>query len=144
MNDVDERAAEIGGSCVCGTVQWAIRGPFRFFQYCHCSRCRKRSGSLHAANIAIPVEQYRLIDGETAIVRYELPDAKSWSNCFCARCGSGVPWVTRNGKGVIVPAGGLDEDPGARPTRNIHFASRATWHVHSKDLPFFDEEPPKT
>ena len=45
------------GSCVCGAVEFEIRPPYRFFQYCHCSRCRKRSGSIHAANVAVPADQ---------------------------------------------------------------------------------------
>jgi hypothetical protein len=122
------------GSCVCGEVRWRIRPPYRFFQYCHCSRCRKRSGSAHAANIALAHDQLEWIAGEASIQRFELPSAKSWSNAFCRTCGSGVPWLTRNGRFYIAPAGGLDDDPGARPTRNVHFASRTVWYVHAAEL----------
>jgi hypothetical protein len=131
----------IQGSCVCGAVRFGIRPPYRFFQYCHCSRCRKRSGSAHAANIAIPVDQLVWLAGADHVRTFELPGAKSWGNAFCADCGSGLPWKTRNGRAWIVPAGALDDDPGAKPTRNIHFASRASWHAIAGDLPIFDIEP---
>ena len=130
------------GTCVCGAVEFEITPPYRFFQYCHCSRCRKRSGSIHAANIAVLAEQFAWVRGEEHVKRFEHPAAKSWSNCFCDVCGSGLPWKTRNQKAFIVPAGGLDEDPGARPTRNIWYGSRAMWHVDASTLEHFDEEPP--
>lgn len=130
----------IKGSCVCGAVQFAIRPPYRFFQYCHCSRCRKRTGSAHAANIAILVDQLVWLAGEDPIRRFELPTAKSGGTAFCTTCGSGLPWLTRNGRAWIVPAGTLDDDPGEKPTRNIHFASRAVWHAIAGELPVFDAE----
>jgi hypothetical protein len=129
------------GSCVCGAVHYELRAPYRFFQYCHCSRCRKRSGSIHAANIAVLVDQFSWLSGEEHVKRFELPSAKSWSNCFCELCGCGLPWKTKNGKAFIVPAGSLDDDPGERPTRNIHMASRAVFEVPASTLPGFEAEP---
>jgi hypothetical protein len=129
------------GSCVCGAVEYDITPPYRFFQYCHCSRCRKRSGSAHAANIAVLADQFKWLKGEAHVKRFELSTAKSWSNCFCDTCGSGLPWKTRNGKAFIVPAGSLDDEPQDRPTRNIWYSSRAMWHVDAATLPKFDGEP---
>ena len=42
-------------------------------------------------------------------------DAKYWSTAFCTDCGSAMPWLTRNGKVMVVGAGGLDDDPGLHP-----------------------------
>lgn len=128
-------------ACVCGDVRWAFRPPFHFFQLCHCSRCRKRSGSAHAANVAVRADQLEWLAGGDLVQTFQLETAKSWGNAFCRRCGSAAPWLTRNGRAWIVPVGGLEEDPGARPTRNLHFASRAPWYVHASSLPFFDEDP---
>ena len=38
------------GKCLCGVVQFRISGEFESFFLCHCSRCRKDSGSAHSAN----------------------------------------------------------------------------------------------
>lgn len=128
-------------SCVCGAVRWTVAPPYRFFQYCHCSRCRKRSGSIHAANVAVLDGQVSWQAGSDFVKRFELPSARSWCNAFCGVCGSAVPWQTRNGKAWIVPAGGFDNLPDGQPTRNIHYASRAAWHVDAATLPVFDEDP---
>ena len=45
------------GSCMCGKVAFSVEEPFAAFQYCHCSRCRKKTGSAHAANAFVPAAQ---------------------------------------------------------------------------------------
>jgi hypothetical protein len=118
-----------------------VKPPYRFFQYCHCSRCRKRTGSIHAANLAVPADQLTWVRGREAVRPFELATATSWGNAFCTTCGSGLPWLTRNGRAYIVPSGALDDDPVERPTRNIHVASRAAWEVPAASLPDFDADP---
>jgi hypothetical protein len=126
------------GSCLCGAVKFSFEGQPTVFQYCHCSRCRKRSGSAHAANLFVPAESFRWLAGEDQVRRFELPSAVSFCSGFCATCGGALPWRTRNGQRFIIPAGSLDEDPGVKPDRNIHFGSRAPWYVAAADLPAFD------
>ncbi len=122
------------GSCVCGAVAYRIHGPYRGFQYCHCSRCRKKTGSTNVANIFVPVEQFEWVRGEELTKRYDLPDAKYWSTAFCTTCGSAVPWLTRNGKVMVVGAGGLDADHGERPRFSVFYASRPDWYTHVSDM----------
>lgn len=43
---------------------------------------------------------------------------------------------------VLVPAGLLDTDPGARPEAHIHVASKAPWFTIADALPQFAELPP--
>jgi hypothetical protein len=131
----------VKGSCLCGGVTYEIRPPFEWFQYCHCSRCRKRSGSGHAANILIAAEHLVWDSGQERVTRYELPEAKSFGTSFCSTCGSQLPRVTRNGKWAIVPAGSLDDDPGVRPERNIYWDSRAPWYVPVGEINTHAETP---
>ena len=51
------------GSCLCGSVTFEVQGPPSAFRYCHCSRCRKASGSAHAANMLVPETQFRWLAG---------------------------------------------------------------------------------
>jgi hypothetical protein len=39
------------GSCLCGAVTFTVEGAFDRFYLCHCSHCRKDTGSAHAANL---------------------------------------------------------------------------------------------
>lgn len=128
------------GSCLCGAVTFEVAPPIIFYQYCHCSRCRKATGSRHGASLFIKVAQLVYTAGEEHVRRFELPDAKFLCNGWCDRCGSALPWLSRNGKYALVPAGAMDEDPGARPTRNIFWGSRAEWMGTVEGLEMFEED----
>jgi len=134
----------VRGSCVCGVVRFEIEQPYAQFNYCHCSRCRKKSGSAHAVNIFVPAAQFSWTHGEELVRRFELPNARAWCSGFCTGCGSAMPWLTRSGKTYIVPAGALDDDPNDKPRRNIYFASRAPWYVAAPTLETFDDNPAVT
>ena len=126
---------KIRGSCLCGAVAYEARPPFEKFLNCYCSRCRKASGSAHAANAYVLPEAFRWTSGENLVVRYDLPEARSFANAFCSKCGSPVPHPTRSGREVIIPAGSLDDDPGAKPSISAHWNSRAPWAPAATDLP---------
>src|ERR1700729_2260108 len=44
-----EELAMIKGSCLCGAVSFEIRGQLHSARYCHCTNCRKFSGTGYAA-----------------------------------------------------------------------------------------------
>jgi hypothetical protein len=131
----------ISGSCLCGQVSFKFWLPYLFFQCCHCSRCQKNSGSAHAANLLLKIEQFEWLTGQDLVKRYELPSAEYYCTSFCSNCGSAMPWHSRNGRYILVPAGALDVDPGVKPERHIYWGSRAPWYVAPGELPVFDEEP---
>ncbi len=131
----------INGSCLCGKVTYEIHGPFKIFQYCHCSRCRKFTGSAHASNLFVPPDQFKWLSGEDQIGRFEHPTAKYFATTFCKNCGSSMPWATKGGKNIIVTAGTLDTDPGIKPSQSIFWDSNAPWFEETCNLQKFDEFP---
>lgn len=133
----------VAGSCLCGQVSYRVKGPERVFQYCHCSRCRKTTGSAHASNIIVDPDQFEWTAGENHVGRYEHPEAKHFAVSFCTRCGSTLPWLTKSGRSVVVPAGSLDEDPGIRPRHNIFLARKAPWYVTADTILQYEALPTK-
>ena len=134
--------APINGSCLCGKVKFEVTPPFTAFRYCHCSRCRKASGSGHAANVLVPRAQFRWLAGEEGVKRYDVPQAKRFSVWFCTECGSRVPHHIRTREDMLVPAGSLDADPQMRPEHNIFWDSKAAWCTAPEALPHFSEYAP--
>lgn len=132
---------ETQGSCLCGQVRYEFSGPANVFQYCHCSRCRKFTGSAHASNIIVSPDKFEWLSGENKLGRFEHPEARHFATCFCQNCGSSLPWLSKSGKAVVIPAGTLDQDPGIRPQQNIFWQSRAVWREAVEDLPNHDELP---
>jgi hypothetical protein len=136
MND-----AAINGSCLCGSVTFAVTPPFSAFRYCHCSRCRKASGSAHAANLVLPRTQFEWRTGEASIKRFDLPGTERFSLWTCTHCGGRVPHAMRTTENVLVPAGLLDQDPGVRPRHCNFWDSKAPWYVEPQQMEIFSEYP---
>lgn len=130
------------GSCLCGSIVYEISEPLSVFQYCHCQRCRKVTGSAHASNLFVPPSQFRWLNGEHLVGRFEQPGAKYFATSFCKECGSSMPWAVQGGgANIVVPAGTLDEDPGILPQQNIFWGSRAPWYCEASRLKQFEGLP---
>jgi hypothetical protein len=130
------------GSCLCGAVAYRVEGPVLRCQSCHCSRCRKARAAAHASNLFTRADGVRFTRGADRLVSYKLPDARYFTQTFCGDCGAPMPRVDRERDLAVVPMGGLDDDPGARPERHIFAASKAPWYEIADDLPRFDALPP--
>jgi len=134
----------VKGCCLCKKVTYAIKGNLGVFQYCHCSRCRKFTGSAFAANLLVAPEDFQWLSGEEFLGRYELEEAKHFATSFCTHCGSSLPWLEKQGRAVVVPAGSLEDHPGIGPFQNIFWGSHAAWYTEPSSLPEYDELPPKS
>lgn len=55
------------GSCLCGAVAYEIDGELGPIVYCHCSRCRKASGSAFAAVSPVAAADFRIVKGEECL-----------------------------------------------------------------------------
>ena len=128
------------GSCLCGAVRFEITGAFDGFFLCHCSRCRKGTGSAHASNLFSTTAQLHWLSGEDKQKTYQVPGARH-SKCFCTDCGGALPRVQPTVNRLIVPAGSLDSPVDIRPNAHIFCASRANWDDCLEDVPHWDELP---
>jgi hypothetical protein len=126
------------GSCLCGAVRFTVDGEFERFFLCHCTHCRKDTGSAYAANLFSSTAKLSWSSGEEQVRTFQLTGTRH-ARSFCANCGSALPCAA-NGF-VAVPAGSLDTDPGVSPDARIFFASRAPWEHGLADLPVFDAFP---
>ena len=137
MNSMPSPQAPVRGSCLCGGVRFEITAPFRRANYCHCSRCRKHSGSNALAQGRMPREGFRLLAGSELIEVFR--PSEGMVKAFCRRCGSslfGGTWP--EGPEVSVRLGVLDDDPGLRPQYHSFVDSRAPWEQICDDgLPRF-------
>lgn len=117
------------GSCLCKKVQFEIDGEFNGFYLCHCSRCRKATGSAHASNLFSMSAKLSWVSGQELVKTFHL-DGTRFQKSFCENCGAALPTLHVSGR-LLVPAGCLDSDMSMRPTAHIFTDSRALW---DKDL----------
>lgn len=129
------------GSCLCGAVAFEVEGAFESFYLCHCGRCRKNSGSAHAANLFSSTASLKWQRGQDKVAQFTLPSTRH-SRSFCSICGSAVPGLQMGGALLVVPAGCLDSEVPIRPTAHIFSGSRAGWDHTLDVVPFVEGSPP--
>src|SRR5262245_23773417 len=104
------------GACECGAVEYRVADGFRYAANCHCSRCRRATGTAFKAFAGIRREQLEFVAGGDALLivgEADLHDAR------CAACGSLLLSVVREGEWVHVALGSLVDSPSIRPTHHI-------------------------
>ena len=52
-----------------------------------------------------------------------------------------MPRIDPNRQIAVIPFGGLDDDPKAKPVDHMFVNYRAKWHEINDDLPVFEEMP---
>ena len=95
------------GSCLCGAVKYEVTGEPKRFYHCHCSRCRKVTGTGHASNLFLQPATLTWLSGEVQIRSFKVPEAKRFTNNFCATCGSRLPRQAKDADMVMIPAGSV-------------------------------------
>jgi hypothetical protein len=125
------------GSCLCGTVRYEIDGRISPIWLCHCSKCRRSTGSAFHASAVCGPETFRWVSGEDGIKEYE--DTPGYKVRFCGRCGSPVPSYLEEHGLVFVHVGGLEGDPGREIAHHIFVGSKAPWYTIQDGKPEFDE-----
>ena len=122
------------GSCVCGAVAYEVADEFRYCLNCHCSDCRKATGS--AFKPFAGIERIKLVMTKGEGKRRLFGDDKGHDVRFRI-CGSFLFSVVREGAYVHVTLGSLVDAPSVRPTAHIFVSEKAPWYEIRDDLPQF-------
>lgn len=124
------------GSCLCGARRYEIAGDLDGVWMCHCSLCRKATGSVGNAILIVPRESFRWLTGEDHGETYVM--RPTYSITRCRTCGTPLP-AEEDTKNVYVTAGTLNEPLGAGIRTHLFCASRADWDHDQPDVRYFDE-----
>jgi hypothetical protein len=126
------------GQCLCGNIRFEINGRLGPAVYCHCSMCRRATGTAFATNASVRAREFRIVAGAELLSEYE--SSPSNIRAFCSRCGS--PLYCRWFDLIRIRLGTLNDDPGERPIAHVWVSSKAPWHEVIDSLERFDEAPP--
>ena len=132
----------LAGACNCGAVRYTITAPPLSVMACHCTSCRRQSGSAFSVNLIIRTEDMAV---EGTMASWEDRDTSSGaplSREFCGTCGSpirSVPSVSP--QFLAVKAGTLVEPDRFAPSMHIWTSSALPWVVIPADLPRFAQGP---
>ena len=124
------------GSCLCGALKYEVEGELDGVWMCHCSNCRKTSGTIGNAIIIVPRERFHWVSGEDQRVTYA--PRPTYSITRCKTCGTPLP-AEEDEKNIYLTAGTLDEPLGAGIKSHIFYGSRADWELDAHDVRYFVE-----
>lgn len=127
---------KLRGRCFCGAVGYEVSDAFRYAANCHCSQCRRTTGSAFKPFAGIERKEFALVAGHDSILRY---GDETTHDIHCAVCGSLLYSLVRDGAYVHIPMGTLADAPTIRPTHHIFVGSKAPWFTITDDLPQFKE-----
>jgi hypothetical protein len=114
------------GECNCGAVQFEIDAELSGVFVCHCSICRRSTGSNGIAVVIVPNGQFRWTQGEEHIATWKKPN-RDWQTWFCRICGSPVPGEN-NPTTMFIPAGSITRGGDAlRVIHHVWVGSKAVW-----------------
>jgi hypothetical protein len=130
------------GSCLCGAVKYEVAGEAQRFYHCHCSRCRKATGTAHASNLFLQPAALEWRSGQEHIRSFKIPEAQRFTNQFCGICGGRLPRQAQGSDAVVLPAGSLDDEPPIRPQARIFTDSRASWSCSGDEVATYPGYPP--
>ena len=113
------------GECLCGAVSFELSGELPNLYQCHCSLCRKVTGSSANAAFRVARDQLAWTSGEDRVSEYET--GTGFKSHFCSRCGSPLPNLTAQGSAWWVPVGLLQDSDDLQVAAHLFVASRAAW-----------------
>jgi hypothetical protein len=128
------------GSCLCQKVKIRVPDRFDYVGNCHCSECRKFSGSAFATAAGVGFDDFEITQGAEHIAYYHKTEDTDLG--FCRHCGSSLFSRKSATKKYNIRLGILDEAPTQKPGFHIFVGSKAPWYDITDDLPQFDELPP--
>ncbi len=131
---------EISGGCYCGAVEFTVRNDFSRFYFCHCEQCRKMVGTAHASNLFTSPDNINWVKGKELVKRYDDPK-RSFTQAFCPKCGSPLPYINQSGKNLVVPVGSLNEEPTKQVDAEIFCKEQPNWYKVGLKAPKFSGFP---
>lgn len=122
------------GKCLCGGVVIQVKGEISDIIHCHCSLCRKNSGTAYATNGFVNSEDFVIEKGKGLLSTFSFKPGRT--RHFCKNCGSPVYSSNAQDKSrVRVRLGIFDSDLIERPMSHNFVDSKANWENLNADLP---------
>ena len=131
----------VKGSCLCGNIRYEYTGLLSPVTMCHCSQCRKSSGTAFATNSQVDKSHFNIVSGGDFIKEYKSSPGKF--RAFCNNCGT--PIYSRRDSipdKLRIRLGTIDSEIEERPSFHIFVSSKAGWYSISDDLPQYVEFEP--
>ena len=122
----------VTGQCNCGAVTFGVNAEVEDVYVCHCSLCRRATGSGGIAVTIVDNAVFGWLKGEDQITHWAKP-GHDWHTWFCKVCGSNLPGKNDEHR-MYIPVGALTSGHEALTVvHHIWVDSMAAWEVIGDD-----------
>ena len=124
------------GGCLCGDVRYEAKGESSQIAICHCSQCKRWSGSAFMIGAEFTTDT---VVWNKNPAFFALNDT---CNCsFCPKCGSSLAWHYSGGQ-VWITLGSLDDPEQLKPQFHQFTGKELSWAHLDDDLPRHEQASP--
>jgi hypothetical protein len=133
------------GGCLCGAVRYRVTGEPRLAAVCHCTLCKRRTGSACGFAAYFDEAAVEITSGEPKTYEYRSDETNRGGPMkFCPTCGTTVTWSAEAFPGVRGIAAGTFDDPNwIKPTFHTWTRSALHWMVFPQGVEIFQTTPLK-
>ncbi len=129
--------------CACGTSFVALTGAPKVSCICHCTNCKRRTGSAFGVSNYFLSADLGEPEGDLAIYSFrhaeENYDEKRY---FCKQCGTTLYWHSSNRPHLVGVAGGcLPEESLASPSASYSTSRKLAWVELPDDCKVLERPP---
>jgi len=125
------------GKCLCGAVSIEVNGTIDSIIHCHCSLCRKSTGTAYATNGFVQTNDFNITNGQDKLSTFSFKPGRN--RHFCSACGSPVYSSNEQDKNrVRVRLGIFDSDIIEKPISHNFVTSKANWDDLDNNLPRYE------
>jgi hypothetical protein len=110
--------------CLCGGVEFTVRGKMRDVVWCHCGQCRRWHG--HFGGYTASTWPNIQLRGQDRLTWHNSSDTAQRG--FCRDCGSSLFWEAVHRDYVSIAAGALDLPTGLITARHIFVEDKGDYY----------------
>ncbi len=127
----DDPKPRVTGRCNCGAIRYFVTGPLRDVVACHCTECRRFTGSLWNATAARRDDCVLRENGELRWYQSSLHARRG----FCGHCASSLFLDYARADYMVITAGTLDAPTGIRFRQHIFLDEAGDYYDVVDELP---------
>ena len=116
-------------TCVCGNTTISVTGEPEIYGLCHCTDCKRRTGSAFGVAAYFPLKEVTSLKGETLVYTFHHSTLDHvQERHFCKVCGTTLFWYISTLPDLIVIAGGcFTDDSLGEPRLSVTHSKKVPW-----------------
>ncbi len=115
--------------CACGSVSISVSNEPRLHAICHCTNCKRRTGSAFGVSAYFLRSDVTQTNGEMLVYAFHhAAGGYDQERHFCSRCGTTLCWYSSTRPHLIgIAAGCFPDDSFGEPTISSTSSKRLPW-----------------